>query len=299
MPKWAAETRHPDASWPMRWLLWNNLDKFPAPLAAPLGKNGTDGFPSGSDCRRLDKSIGWPTFQTAEAVAQAYQNLYQNTDGLTDAWGRFWAEFARRHTTTTDDGESQTDPNVLGIELINEPFAGNFFANPMLAIPKVADSTNLQPAYDRVAGHIRAKSPNQIIFFAGVTWGDVHGLAESNGFDHPPGDHQFANRTVFGAHFYVPPQLEGGAAVYYENFLRKNAERLGTALFLTEFDRETSEKDFQGFESFGVSWAYWEWKTWCKDKKGPLRGEQEVRSGYNPQQALSLIMWYSYVLVYS
>ena len=77
--------------------------------------------------------------------SQAYDNLYKNTDGLADAWGKFWAEFSRRHT---DSKTGLTDGNVLGVELINEPFAGNFYQNPMLAVPRMADGWNLQPGSD-------------------------------------------------------------------------------------------------------------------------------------------------------
>ena len=71
MPSWAAEVRHPDASWPMKWLLWDKLDKFPAPLSAALGRNASDGFPSYKDCRRLDGlSGGWVVLQVAESTAQ-------------------------------------------------------------------------------------------------------------------------------------------------------------------------------------------------------------------------------------
>ena len=44
---------------------------------------------------------------------------------------------------------------VLGYELINEPYAGDVFAQPSLLVPGVADKEKLQPAYDSLAAAIR------------------------------------------------------------------------------------------------------------------------------------------------
>jgi endoglycosylceramidase len=40
-------------------------------------------------------------------------------------------------------------PSVIGYELINEPFFGDVFADPMVATPGYADQYNLQPMYQR------------------------------------------------------------------------------------------------------------------------------------------------------
>lgn len=48
-----------------------------------------------------------------DALASAYTRLYQNHDGLTDAWGMQWAEVAKRLASK---------PGLLGLELLNEPW---------------------------------------------------------------------------------------------------------------------------------------------------------------------------------
>ena len=58
-------------------------------------------------------------------------------------------------------------------EIINEPFAGNFYADPLLLVPGVAGKKNLQRMYDHVAPSIRAYDTNHMIFFEPVTWGMI------------------------------------------------------------------------------------------------------------------------------
>ena len=52
---------------------------------------------------------------------------------------------------------------------------------------------------------MRSVDPERLIFFDGVTWGDL-----GAGFDAAPAE----NNTVLGFHYYAPPQLEpeGGHA---------------------------------------------------------------------------------------
>ena len=49
------------------------------------------------------------------------------------------------------------DDNILGYELINEPWAGDIYADPGLLLPTTAAIKNLQPAYDHLNKAIRAK----------------------------------------------------------------------------------------------------------------------------------------------
>jgi endoglycosylceramidase len=56
-------------------------------------------------------------------------------------------------------------------ELINEPWVGNYLANPMLLLPGVAGYKNLQPFYDKIAGAIRSIDNKTPIFYQPVTWG--------------------------------------------------------------------------------------------------------------------------------
>ncbi|CAF4535159.1 unnamed protein product, partial [Rotaria magnacalcarata] len=56
-------------------------------------------------------------------------------------------------------------------ELINEPWAGNYIADPLLLLPGIAGATNLQPFYDKLAKAIRSVDEDTLIFYEPVTWG--------------------------------------------------------------------------------------------------------------------------------
>lgn len=67
----------------------------------------------------------WQGYETY-ACQKAFQCLYDNEEKAWFHWGDFWEEVARRF---------QNEENVLGYELMNEPFAGNIYTNPLRAFP--------------------------------------------------------------------------------------------------------------------------------------------------------------------
>jgi hypothetical protein len=64
---------------------------------------------------------------------------------------------------------------MLAFELLNEPFAGNFYKDPTLMYPGRADRVRLQPFYDRVAPLLRAGDPDRLVMFESCTWSDEFG----------------------------------------------------------------------------------------------------------------------------
>lgn len=110
--------------------------KFPFPLAKSYPSSDYDsstGFPTKQACARH----GWPSQHAAYELGVAYQALYSNSNGIRDAWGDMWAFVAK---------SLKGIPNIIGFELINEPFAGNPQRNPAIMIPGIADKINLEPA---------------------------------------------------------------------------------------------------------------------------------------------------------
>lgn len=129
----------------------------------------------------------------------AYQNLYSNTNGIQDAFAEYWKKVATSFKSSN---------NVIGYEvggvhvrtrglvhapfplccclgtqlttlahpqqaqLMNEPFAGYWYKDPLLMVPGVADKKNLAPMYDRLNGDIRTIDPEHNILFESVTWDD-------------------------------------------------------------------------------------------------------------------------------
>jgi len=55
---------------------------------------------------------------------------------------------------------------------MNEPFAGNWWKDPLLMVPGVADRKNLAPMYDNLNTWIRGQDEDHIVLFESVTWDD-------------------------------------------------------------------------------------------------------------------------------
>ena len=72
------------------------------------------GYPYPEDCEKFS----WGDYYFTEAAGQAFQNLYDNVDGLRDEWANFWKKTAYTF---------KEQASVLGYELINEPFCGNVY----------------------------------------------------------------------------------------------------------------------------------------------------------------------------
>ncbi|CAD7935306.1 unnamed protein product, partial [Amoebophrya sp. A25] len=172
-PNWASTTEHPDSFYPSD-VAWRWLDGFPRPVIKAAAFNEMSTYQMVSRIKRETKVYVY--------AAQQNEFLYSARSNKGDA-------------------------AVLGVELINEPFAGNIYSSPLRAVPRFTDGWNLQPAYDVVlAAHIRAVDPEALIFFAGVTWADVHDHAAYSGFSHTPDGNQFRDRSVLAHHYYAPPQ---------------------------------------------------------------------------------------------
>ncbi|CAF4796665.1 unnamed protein product [Rotaria sp. Silwood1] len=239
-------------------------DKFPAPAHAyPWPLNSAP--PVG------DWFFGYIT----EACSHGFQCLYDNVSGAVESMSKFWRLVAK-----TFGGYS----NVLGYELINEPWAGNYIANPFLILPGIAGSTNLQPLYDKLAKAIRSVDKKTLIFYEPVTWGvRLNGKYVGTGFTHVPGGDSYRDRSVLSYHYYcivlsLDPVPGNGTIPIFERVLCDDIEgpavfesvrvdllRLGGSAFLTEFggcdDSPTCDEQLRwalgAADEFYQSWAYW------------------------------------------
>ncbi len=99
MPDWAAQPSD------------TSTELFPAPLDASYTAVASDGYPTRQDCALHN----WPSYYQTKGAASAFEALYDNQDGLLDAWGQFWAQLARATVASPDRSA------VIGYELINEP----------------------------------------------------------------------------------------------------------------------------------------------------------------------------------
>jgi endoglycosylceramidase len=184
-------------------------------------------WPLTGDC----SSRAWGKNEVTEAAGRAYQDIYDNTLGMRDDLAAFWRESAKRWAGNT---------NVLGYELINEPFAGDVFQRPELLLPGVAGATNLQPLYAALAAAIRDHDDEQLLFYEPVTWG-MEFPSDSNstvvakllgsGFTDVPGGHHYRNRSVLSFHSYVPAWDTGVVL----DAIAADVRGLGGSSFMTEW----------------------------------------------------------------
>jgi endoglycosylceramidase len=258
IPSWAV--RHTDGH--------QLLGDFPSPVAKPFTdsfnepKMNDAAFPTRQDCATHD----WPGYYQAKAQANAWEALYTNVDGMAEQWGAMWAHVASRFKGRTE---------VLGIELINEPYAGDFYRDPLIMVPYPnphnADRVKLQPAYDLVTAKIREVDPDVLVFFAPVTWSDF-----GAGFSAPPmGDEE---NSVLAFHYYEAPQFNVGVQL---TAFDKAAARLNVASFLTETAAPgSSDGTFArmaaGADKHLQSWATWEWKTFCRESDKTLASASQI-----------------------
>ena len=159
-------------------------------------------WPLGTPGVRNCSSRGWMINSLTEAAAHAYQDLFDNTNGMLDDMAAFWKKSAEVW---------RGNPNVLGYELINEPFAGDFFADPLILLPGNAGRLNLARMYEHVSAAVREVDDETIIFFEPVTWGMLFsGKIAGSGFTEVPGGPAYRNRSAFSFHYYCKTFSQAG-----------------------------------------------------------------------------------------
>jgi len=231
VPDWAANPRA-------------NAAPFPEPIDRPYVINNATGYPNREDCSKHY----WGFYCLSEAGSSAIQNFYDNHEGALDSFSAWWQFLAYQFKNYT---------NILGYELLNEPFAGDVYSRPSLFLPSVADNENLMPMYHKVSEAIRRVDPDTLIFFEPVTWSDL-----GSGFKTVPGGDRFQNKSVLSYHFYVPPNT---LINDYLPMREKDAANLRSGSMLTEFDvidhDEANMKQIRGtIEACykrHVSWIGW------------------------------------------
>lgn len=186
------------------------LYPFPLkPTPFPVNRNG---LPSPES---LCDTVDWSLSYTSVALGNAFGRLYNNYDGLGDAFAAYWKKLASEYVKST---------NVVGYNLLNEPWVGDTWADPTLLIPGVADHKVLEGLWNRATKQIRTIDNDTLIWFEGAT------LDVLSGYNNVPlGD---GSKSVHSFHYYSPPQ-PGPISTTLKN-RRKDNERLRTAGVLTE-----------------------------------------------------------------
>lgn len=228
--------------------------------------------------------IGWASCYITYAVGAASQRLYDNDQGILDRFGKFWQLIASKVGKY---------PNVLGYELLNEPWLGDVplsFAeliptNPNwdLWFPKVSDRRNMANMYKELHNYIRKVDNDTIIFFEPATGGNFLD-AFPVGFEEGPGGPQYNDRQALSYHVYCPFIDTKNASDFIQYLLRilsvgscnllndvmydirrDDARKLNLAGFLTEFGNagsgvaaeETINFAANKMDEFLHGWTYW------------------------------------------
>jgi len=132
----------------------------------------------------------WAEAYATEEVGQHFQDFYDNVSGVRDAFINMWRKVAQKFNT-------KDYPNVLGYEIINEPWAGDVYNKPDLILPGNAGKKNLMPLYDDVMEALRNVSDQALFFYEPVTW-SLHSSRPTlgTGFTRVPGGESQRNRSV-------------------------------------------------------------------------------------------------------
>lgn len=249
IPPWAVK-RDPSGLFP-----------FPQPVVKSIPLNA-QGVPELEACL----SRGFFEYYFTYDVGYAFQALYDNTDGIQDAFGAFWAGVAERF---------KTNPYVLGYELINEPWAGNIYKDPALLEFGKAGEKNLAPMYEALAAAIRKVDNETIIFFE-----DAVSNQARAGLHSVPGGEAYRSKSCYSYHVYCAPTDKSGdpSSVpvcdgvddYFERNKIADVKALGGGGFMTEFgamlesDAESGALDaLLGLADKHLqSTSYWQYKSY-------------------------------------
>jgi endoglycosylceramidase len=231
---------------------------FPLPSVNASYPLDSDGNPAIESCL----SEMFAVYYLSEEVGAGFQCLYDNVNNLWDDFANYWVTIAKKFASTE---------NVLGYELINEPWAGNVYDSPKNLLPQYAERQFLEPLYQHVHNAIRKIDDQKIIFFEGLTidyW--------PNGFDNAPGDASYNDRQVLAYHIYCPTDGSSKKLLMacdaiddlFFAMRRKDADRLGIGMIMTEFgasediktDLYLLDKLADLSDKFQQSWMYWQFK---------------------------------------
>ncbi len=124
------------------WLMQHeDFASFPMPLRKPEPFDNVTGLPT--NCYN---KYDWAAFYGTYDVMRNFEKLYKNKKGWQDLFVRYWEKVASKFSN---------NQWVLAYELLNEPFPGNLYKNPLVGIPGIAEHAHLQALYDRLNNAIR------------------------------------------------------------------------------------------------------------------------------------------------
>ena len=228
--------------------------KFPAPLYYIPIERGPDGYPTYKSCM---KSV-FAMYYNSYAVGDTFRRLYTNDDKIGDSFRNMWRTVVK-HLKTED--------NVIGYEIINEPWLGNAYKDPMISY----QDKLMLPFYQAYHKVIREEDPDRLILFD-LPISDF--LIKS--FYGTPGGKSYNEKQMLSYHVYAVPEGDPKdlskdrmtASMLYGKLMNHMAEEEIGGI-LTEFGAISGQTK-EGLlnmrhildiaEKYKQSWAYWQYK---------------------------------------
>jgi endoglycosylceramidase len=96
-------------------------------------------------------------YYTSPEVASGFDAFYKNENNVLDKFMLFWDYISKRFAN---------DPNVIGFDILNEPFSANIYHKAMLFFqPQKFVREILYPITKNFTERILANAPDKIVFF--------------------------------------------------------------------------------------------------------------------------------------
>jgi endoglycosylceramidase len=243
---------------------------IPVPSLFPFKVDPATGYPTREECNKHKFFL----YYFSDACAASWQSFYDNEQGVQDAFVKFWQVVATKF---------KDNKNLLGYELLNEPWAGDIYSNPDQLAPHVSDDVNLAPLYKKLHEGIRQVDNEHILFFEPTVIITELPLEtfSTTGLKQGPGGPAYNDRQVYSFHLYCILMDSHGEPLdnrlcrdyEQENFKIRTLDlnKLGTAGFMTEWGAygtllPGSKEYNDGVDVLNLadqhltSWSYWQYK---------------------------------------
>lgn len=235
------------------------------PLPMPMTLHGYTNKSTRCTPTGILKSIGWSSFYMTDACGKAFQALYDNVGVLGQAFDLYWDTVSKKFAKK---------PGVLGYEILNEPWVGDYIRHPDLLFEAgAAERGPVGRLMQRAHDVIRQHDPETPILFSPAEVNNrlLRPVGYEEGFlpGEPMAFHVYCDIGTDGAG--PTSWLEKEVCKLDDNFTlvqrERDLKRLGTAGLVTEFGAVLNSST--GWEEISrvlnaldavsppLSWLYW------------------------------------------